>query len=219
MRLVIGDIHGRDFWKRYIHEDFTECYFVGDYFDSYDLSFTRQYRNFKEICQRARKDKRIKLCLGNHEYHYLDVGQQYSGYQEEHFYHIYQILEQNMDLLQVVYVTRDKYIISHAGVSTWFMKRMKKAGYNAVEDINRAFAEDRHILHFNGLNPFGDDITQSPIWIRPDSLEQQPLAGYSQIVGHTPVEDIRTINLRDSRQHNITITYIDTDTGESIYRF
>ncbi|MDR2070222.1 MAG: metallophosphoesterase [Treponema sp.] len=219
MRLAIGDVHGRDFWKRYIDEDFIEFYFVGDYFDSFDLPFVQQYRNFKEICERARKDRRIKLCLGNHDYHYLGTSEMYSGYQEDHYYEIYQVLEQNIDLLKVVYVTADNYIISHAGVSAWFMKRMKIAGYPNVEDINQAFAKKRSILEFNGHDPFGDDITQSPIWIRPDSLEKQPVAGYNQIVGHTPMEEIRTITLPDSKRRTITIAYIDTHDTASIYRF
>jgi hypothetical protein len=195
---------------------------VGDYFDSFDLSFIRQYQNFKEICELARADKRIKLCLGNHDYHYLGkvTGQRYSGYQQKHSYEIYQILEQNIDLLKVVYVTADNYLISHAGVSAWFIKWMKRAGYNTVEDINTAFAEDRNILNFNGYNPFGDDITQSPIWIRPASLEKQPTPGYRQIVGHTPTDVIRTVTLpQDKQRKTITITYIDTCDEESIYRF
>ncbi|MDR0759416.1 MAG: metallophosphoesterase [Treponema sp.] len=221
MRLAIGDVHGRDFWKHYIDEDFTEFYFTGDYFDSFDLPFLMQYQNFKEICKRAGEDTRIKLCLGNHDYHYLGkvTGQQYSGYQPEHYYEIRHILEQNMDLLKVVYVTADNYLISHAGVSAWFMKRMKKAGYTTIEDINTAFAEDRSILTFNGHNPFGDDITQSPIWIRPASLEKQPASGYRQIVGHTPTGGIKTVTLPDKRRKTITITYIDTCDRESIYRF
>lgn len=221
MRLAIGDIHGRDFWKHYLAEDFTEFYVVGDYFDSYDLPFIQQYHNFGELCEMARKDRRIKLCLGNHDYHYLGniPDQRYSGYQDKHCYVIYQILEQNMDLLKVVYVTEDRYIISHAGISAWFMKRMKGAGYTAIEDINKAFTENRSILLFNGQNPFGDDITQSPIWIRPRSLEKQPVAGYHQIVGHTPTEAIRTISLPDEKRKTITITYIDTHNTESIYRF
>jgi hypothetical protein len=221
MRLVMGDIHGRDFWKRYIEEDFTEFYFVGDYFDSFNVPFARQYRNFNEICKMARKNKKIKLCLGNHDYHYLGkvLGQQYSGYQEEHFYDIYQVLEKNMDLLKVVHVTEDNHVISHAGVSAWFMERIKRAGYKTVEDINRAFEDNRNILNFNGRNPYGDDITQSPIWIRPNSLEQQPLDGYHQIVGHTPVPEIKTVSLRDSLQNHVTITYIDTYNGDSLHRF
>jgi hypothetical protein len=221
MRLVIGDVHGRDFWKHYIGEDFTDFYFVGDYFDSFDLPFIRQYRNFTELCERAREDRRIKLCLGNHDYHYLGnvTGQRYSGYQVEHWYEISQILEQNIDLLRIVYVTEDNHIISHAGVSQWFMKRMKKAGYTTVEGINAAFTGNRDILNFNGYNQAGDDITQSPIWIRPPSLEKQPLAGYNQIVGHTPVNAIKTVTLRDRKQRTVTITYIDTHDTESIYRF
>jgi hypothetical protein len=220
MRLAIGDVHGRDFWKHYIKEDFTEFYVTGDYFDSFDQPFVRQYRNFTELCERAREDSRIKLCLGNHDYHYLGkVMEQYSGYQEDHYYEIYQILEQNIDLLKVVYVTADKYIISHAGVSAWFIKRIKRAGYNNVEDINRAFTESRGILQFNGHDPFGNDITQSPIWIRPDSLEKQPVPGYNQIAGHTPIEEIKTVTLPDKKQKTITITYIDTHDTESIYRF
>jgi hypothetical protein len=217
MRLAIGDIHGRNFWKHYINEDFTEFYFVGDYFDSYDQPFAGQYRNFQEICEKAREDKRIKLCLGNHDYHYLGqvIGQQYSGYQEEHFFEIYNTLEKNMDLLKIVYVTTDNYIISHAGVSEWFMKMIQKAGFDGLEGINEAFVRNRNIFNFNGDDPFGDDITQSPIWIRPGSLERQPLAGYNQIVGHTPTEAIRTVTL----QNKITITYIDTCDTESIYRF
>ncbi|MDR2247366.1 MAG: metallophosphoesterase [Treponema sp.] len=221
MRLAIGDVHGRDFWKHYIHEDFTEFYFVGDYFDSFNRPFSRQYRNFKEICTWAGEDGRIKLCLGNHDYHYLKkvTGQQYSGYQPAHHREICRILEENIDLLKVVYVTADNYLISHAGVSAWFMKRMKKAGYTAVEDINRAFAKDRAILSFNGHNPFGDDITQSPIWIRPASLEKQPARGYRQIVGHTPSGSIKTVTLPDARRATTAITYIDTGDRESIYRF
>ncbi|MDR2795333.1 MAG: metallophosphoesterase [Spirochaetaceae bacterium] len=220
MRLAIGDIHGRDFWKHYIGEDFDEFYFAGDYFDSFDLPFVTQYRNFTELCEIARKDERIKLCLGNHDYHYLEkVTELYSGCQEYHFFDIRRILEQNIDILKVVYVTWDNYIISHAGVSAWFMTRMKNAGYNNVEDINTAFNENRAILNFNGTDPYGDNITQSPIWIRPASLEKQPLPGYNQIVGHTPMRSIRTVSLPDKKQNYITITYIDTHDRESVFRF
>ncbi|MDR2803083.1 MAG: metallophosphoesterase [Treponema sp.] len=220
MRLAIGDIHGRDFWKHYIDEDFSEFYFAGDYFDSRNLPFDRQYRNFTEICEKARADERLKLCLGNHDYHYLNnVTEVYSSYQRNHAAEIRQILEQNIDMLRVVYVTEDNYIISHAGVSLWFMERMKKSGYERIEDINTAFIKNRLILKFNGVNPFGDDITQSPIWIRPSSLQKEPVPGYNQIAGHTPMHDINTITLPDKKRGTIGITYIDTYDKESIYRF
>jgi hypothetical protein len=221
MRLAIGDPHGRSFWKHYLDEDFSAFYITGDYFDSFDVSFAKQFRNFRELCEAARQDSRIKLCLGNHDYHYMGkvTGQFYSGYQEKHSFEIYTILEKNMDLLKVVYITPDNYIISHAGVSAWFMNTMRKAGAVDIEGISEAFVQDRNILNFNGYNPYGDDITQSPIWIRPRSLEKQPVAGYNQIVGHTEMAEITEVTLPDSEKGSIKIAYIDTGDRESIYRF
>jgi hypothetical protein len=220
MRLAIGDPHGRSFWKHYLDEDFSAFYITGDYFDSFKLSFTKQYWNFRELCETARKDSRIKLCLGNHDYHYMgEVTEIYSGYQEKHSFEIYTILEKNMDLLKVIYVTPDNYIISHAGVSAWFMNAMRKAGSLDIEGINKAFVQDRNILNFNGHNPNGDDITQSPIWIRPRSLEKQPVAGYNQIVERTEMAEITEVTLPDSEMGSIKIVYIDTGDRESVYRF
>jgi hypothetical protein len=216
-RLAMGDIHGRTYWKKYLDEDFTEFYLAGDYFDSYDISFLRQLSNFRELCETARADPRIKLCLGNHDYHYLGQVsyQEYSGYQHKHKLYIYDILERNIDLLKVLYVTPDNYLISHAGVSNTFMK---KIGVTAVEGINDAFAEDRNILNFDGRDIYGDDVNQSPIWIRPRSLESDPVAGYHQIVGHTPVEAIRESTVKHDHGE-INITYIDTGDNDSVYRF
>jgi hypothetical protein len=169
----------------------------------------------------ARRDSRIKLCLGNHDYQYLGnvTDQLYSGCQEKHFFEIYSILEKNIDLLKVVYVTEDNYIISHAGVSSWFMNSMYTTGAKSVEDINEIFDRDRNILNFNGDNPYGDDITQSPIWIRPRSLEKHPVTGYNQIVGHTVKHEITEVTLPDNEKGNIKIAYIDTGNRELIYRF
>jgi hypothetical protein len=217
MRLAIGDLHGRTHWKKYLDEDFAEFYFTGDYFDSFDISFLRQLGNFRDLCETARADPRIKLCLGNHDYHYLGqiFRQEYSGYQHKNKLYIYDILERNIDLLNIVYVTPDKYLISHAGVSNTFMK---KIGVTSVEEINNAFTKDRNILTFDGHNIYGDDVTQSPIWIRPPSLERDPVAGYHQIVGHTPVAAIRESQVKH-QQGEIEISYIDTGDNEAVYRF
>jgi hypothetical protein len=220
MRLAIGDIHGRAYWKHYLDGDFTEFYVTGDYFDSFDLPFKQQIGNFREICEAARADPRIKLCLGNHDYQYLGQisPQRYSGYQDRYEMSIYEILEQNIDLLKIVYTTPDKYLISHAGVSATFMKRMKKNGVVNIEGINDAFLRDRDILTFTGYNIYGDDVTQSPIWIRPRSLESDPLAGYHQIVGHTERRSITEQKVKKGRTE-IKLIYIDTGDIESIYRF
>jgi hypothetical protein len=218
-RLAIGDIHGRTFWKRHLDDDFSEFYILGDYFDSYDISFSQQRRNFIEICEAARQDPRIKLCLGNHDFHYVcDTGdERYSGFQAHNSIAIQKTLEENMDLLKIVYVTDDNYIISHAGLSATFMKKMQSRGVGTIEGINEAFAKNRNILLFDGYEVHGDDITQSPIWIRPKSLCSDPVAGYNQIVGHTPMEGIKEVFLPE--RNNIKIVFTDTGQPDMIYRF
>ncbi|MDR1351972.1 MAG: metallophosphoesterase [Treponema sp.] len=216
MRLAIGDIHGKPFWKHYLDEDYAAFYVTGDYFDSHDPSvgFQKQYKNFVEICAAARKDRRLRLCLGNHDYHYLRGvdGEQYSGFQERHSGKISEALEQNIDLFAIVRSDGD-YLISHAGVTNYFLESLGL--YDPLE-INDAFLKDRRILVFNGVNIYGDDVTQSPIWIRPASLCADPLAGYNQIVGHTPVGAISELEINDGKNRVILIDTYDT---ESIYRF
>jgi hypothetical protein len=223
MRLAIGDIHGRNHWKQYLKEDFSEFYILGDYFDSPVVSFSKQYRNFTEIVMAARRDSRIKLCLGNHDYHYLGKinNERYTGFQAANWFDIHEILEKNIDLLKIVYVTADNYVISHAGLSATFMNKMKSLGINTIGGINDAFTKDRKILIFNGTETHGDDITQSPIWIRPDSLCTDPIVGYNQIVGHTPMYEIEEVFIPNPENVNCTIkiAFIDMGGIDLVYRF
>jgi len=213
-RCAIGDVHGRPFWKTQISTRYKEIYIVGDYFDSFDIPFSRQYNNFTAICEAARKDSRIKLCLGNHDYQYLRGvhNQQYSGFQYQHFEEIGDVLEENIDLLKIVYVTKDNYIISHAGVTAWFLNSINGS---RPEDINSAFDNNRNVLNFHGFDIYGDDITQSPIWVRPGSLKKDPLPGYSQIVGHTQIDEITETNLKGAGK----LVMIDTGEIDTVYRF
>ncbi|MDR2181759.1 MAG: metallophosphoesterase [Treponema sp.] len=215
MRLAIGDIHGRAFWKHYLDREAGEYYFLGDYFDSFDIPFEKQYGNFIDICETARKDPRIKLCLGNHDYHYLSgvKYQCYSGFQDRHCARINQALEENIDLMAIVRKSGGNFLISHAGVTNRFLKTLK---LDDPEEINLAFTRDRNILNFNGENIFGDDVTQSPIWIRPRSLRKDAVSGYHQIVGHTPVREIHETTTLDGKNRLI---FIDTHDTESVFEF
>lgn len=49
---------------------------------------------------------------------------------------------------------------------------------------------------FQGRDSCGDDVTQSPIWVRPDSLQEDMLQPYRHIIGHTEQYSITfSINL------------------------
>jgi len=199
MNKAIGDIHGKDVWKKYTDKPFDNFYFVGDYFDNYEETPTvTQIRNFREICDVARKDSRFHLCLGNHDFHYLKgINEQYSGYQFYTHFDIQEALEENIDLLKPVY-QNGNYLISHAGITKTFLYSVLKLE-NPL-DINACFEENRNCLKFNGYNQYGDDVTQGCTWVRPTSLLNDCLDNYKQIVGHTRFDEITTID---------NVTFID----------
>ncbi|MHC6204683.1 metallophosphoesterase [Breznakiellaceae bacterium SP9] len=213
-RIAIGDVHGRGFWKNHLDADFDEYYILGDYFDSYFLSFRQQKDNFIEICDAARKDGRIKLCLGNHDFHYMSCAysEHYSGFQDEHYEEINEVLEENMDLIKIVYATEDNFLLSHAGVSLTFLRYNSLA---SVEEINPAFTQNPRLLIFNGTDIYGDNRSQGPLWIRPRSLLADAVPRYKQIVGHTPRNTIDERVLTDGRK----IVFINTEMSDSVYTF
>ena len=78
-------------------------------------------------------------------------------------------------------------IYSHAGISnTWF----KYNDIKSLEDINKINKfSDLYKFKFSGFNFYGDDATQGPLWIRPNSLQKDMFTlnnfTWNQIVGHT----------------------------------
>ena len=64
--IFIGDIHGRSIWKDIVaKENADRVIFVGDYFDSFDISGIDQIHNFKEICEFKRNsDGEVILLIG-----------------------------------------------------------------------------------------------------------------------------------------------------------
>lgn len=210
MNIAIGDIHGKDLWKKYIDSEFDNFYFTGDYFDNYEETPTvTQIRNFREICDVARKNSKVHLCLGNHDFAYLKgVNEQYSGYQFYTAIDIQEALEENINLIKPVY-QNGNYLISHAGITKTFLYNVLKLE-NPL-DINTCFEENRNCLKFIGYNQYGDDITQGCTWVRPTSLLNDCLDNYKQIVGHTHFEKITTID-------NITFTDC-LDTVDEVYVF
>lgn len=190
-RVAIGDIHGRTCWRKLLQDPFDEAYFVGDYFDDYDETPTsHQVVNFLHIVRLARSNPNVHLCLGNHDYHYLrglDFLEKYSGFQNVGYWDINVAIESAMDVIRPVYVTDDRIIVSHAGVTSTFLR---ECGLTDPLEINGRFLEYRMALaHVQG-NREGDDPRNGPIWVRPKSLLADKVPGYRQIVGHTRFDAI-----------------------------
>lgn len=209
--IAIGDLHGRDCWKEFLNQDFDEAIFLGDYFDSYTLSREKQYLNFRDLLDTVKKDSRIKLCKGNHDMHYTKgypIHEKYSGYDGRNYIMFSNLLEEADEYMNLIYI-RDKHIFSHAGVTkTWL------SFYNIkLEEVNERFKKVPEICLFNGTNCYGDDFSQSPVWVRPNSLIEDCLDGYIQVVGHTSVLDVSRVeniilcDCLDNEKNYLTLTF------------
>ena len=186
--VVIGDIHGHDSWKEILskEKDYDRAIFLGDYLDSFTVKPEQQIENLKEILD-LDDEKTIRL-LGNHDYQYLmnDSNIRYSGYNSKTQILSQELLEQAIKdkKIKIIHVDGNN-IFSHAGVSDFWLHNV--AHLESPNEVNFD-SINLNTLDYNlikGYDPYGNTISQSPIWIRPQSLRKSKLEEYVQIVGHT----------------------------------
>jgi len=218
--IVLGDTHGRSTWKLITHQENPDrVIFIGDYFDSYDISGVEQIHNFKEIIEYKetsftndgtdnQKKTDVIMLIGNHDHHYFpEIGNTgTSGYQQTLAPSISQVIDKNRQHLQMAY-QMDEFLFTHAGVSSVFMDNVFGKGEwkteNIATDLNELFKYKPRTFEFGmavdmniagWLDPSGDNKEQSPIWIRPRSLmaanRETLRKQVIQIVGHTGVTTI-----------------------------
>ena len=202
--VVIGDIHGRSVWKLIVHQerDASRFIFIGDYFDSFDISGIEQIHNFKEIIEfKETSGKEVILLIGNHDYHYYpettSIAGSTSGFQIRLANSIRFAIDENRDHLQIAY-QEGSTLFTHAGVSSEYMDQVFGIGgwkvENIVNDLNELFKYKPLAFDFYGRDSYGDDTYQTPIWIRPRSLmkvnRKTLRKELIQVVGHTEQNEI-----------------------------
>lgn len=184
--------------------------FIGDYFDSFDISGVEQIYNFKEIIEYketsftnvgtdTQHKTEVIMLIGNHDHHYYpEIGDNgTSGYQRGIAPNIIQVIDENRKHLQIAY-QMDEFLFSHAGVSSVFMDEVFGVNGWQVEtltdQLNEMFMYRPGVFSFNGLDPYGDDEYQTPIWIRPRSLMRANRntlrTRFIQVTGHTQVNKL-----------------------------
>lgn len=195
--IVIGDIHGRPIWKEIVNQEFDKVVFLGDYFDTRDnYSAEQQIKNFKDIVSyKEANSEKVVLLLGNHDFHYTPIakqfGDRYSGYQAGASHLFSHLLQTHKDLLQAAFY-HDGYLFTHAGVTNTWLKRT--LGLDSDDELEISVKIDDYIndvwkfspryFLFHGNDPYGDSVTSSPIWVRPQSLNEDAYDAI-HVVGHT----------------------------------
>jgi len=220
--IYIGDIHGRDVWKEIVkkHSDADVFVFIGDYFDSFDIGGLEQLHNVKDIVefkksQELDPNKKVYLLIGNHDIHYWpgvkDRGTT-SGFQHRMMFQFEQFFRENEDMFQMaVSLGNDdnRRLCSHAGVSAKFLKDVGYWKHNYADEshiadfLNELFKHKPNEFTFSSysyrymgyVDGYGDNEGQTPIWIRPKSLQranknEDIKKMYVQIVGHTQRDHI-----------------------------
>lgn len=198
--LVLGDTHGRPFWKSIVaNENPDRVIFIGDYFDSHnEYTAAEQMYNFNEIIQyKISGQAEVVMLIGNHDYHYMaGVTEHYSGYQYGPSFAIQRLLEDNKMYLEMCY-QMDDFLFSHAGISYEWLLNNHYEGWESVEEkVNDLWTYTPLVFKFAGHDPYGDSTISSPIWIRPKSLQKANRDTlrdqFIQVVGHTQQKQIDT---------------------------
>lgn len=197
--IAIGDIHGKNDWKEIVNVEINnvdKIIFIGDYFDSWNISGIVEMENFMDILQlkKTYPDK-VVLLTGNHDMHYLSsLEEKYSGYKPmfsfmiEHDCILPAINDRHLQMCCII----DNYLFSHAGITkTWCENIGIDPNNNLEEKINDLLYYTPFVFKFIYNNnsaytdPHGNDVFQGPTWVRPKSLFKDKLDNYIQIVGHT----------------------------------
>jgi len=211
--VVIADVHGRDMWKQIVAQenDADRFVFLGDYFDSFDISGVEQMHNFKEIVElKETSNKEVIMLIGNHDYHYFpEIGDSStSGYQTRLAPSIKQLVDESRQHLQVAY-RMGQFVFSHAGISSeWLDDFIPSWTLNTmVDQINDTFKYTPTNLCYRsykitdidngiviGSGGFGNETYQGPMWIRPKALmdanKKTLRKKIIQVVGHTYQNEI-----------------------------
>lgn len=193
--VIIGDVHGRQDWKRIANIEGEARYiFLGDYFDSFDISIEDQVKNFEEILE-FKKNNDVILLMGNHDFHYIHNLETYSGWSGITRMHAEPLLKSAG--LKVLHEEHN-ILFSHAGVTQSFLDGLEvdhmEYDWEKLNDYLLENPTEIRWKYKRVQSHYGDNIYQGPLWVRPYSLLLDMYEMY-QVVGHTQVEHIANDNL------------------------
>ncbi len=215
--LVVGDVHLRIDQVRQILDRFSNVdrrVFVGDFFDDFDDSVERTIEMAEYARDVIAADSHTRILFGNHDIQYaipFMEGLLCSGWAPGKAFALKDPSFQPLWERFEPYTYVDQFLVTHAGVHRGFIE-----GYeSAVEDRLRqlwqeatdALAE-RRVLPLLSAGPTrgGAGEAGGITWLD-WNREFEPVAGLSQIVGHTPDERVR---LKEDKANQSANWNVDT---------
>jgi hypothetical protein len=227
--ISIGDLHGLSVWKEMIFGDkyekwragediklkFDKIVFVGDYFDSREVSNVEMKQNILDLIHlKETLGNRVVLLLGNHDIQYIDRKHRCSGLRAEMWHDFHDIMRRYSDLFQVAYQYED-ILWTHAGLTAGSWKNFKsfldknniKYG-NYAEGLNAVYEMNYAPLFYIGFARGGSSQFPGIFWADKGELLKDPEL-VTQIVGHTPVSSTETYVTGTQGNLGTHISFID----------
>ena len=222
---VIGDLHGRDKWKKIVGKDKSSHFiFLGDYVDPYKAEGITQEEcidNLYDIIDfKLENTKKVTLLIGNHDAQYMFHPNFGRTHGVKNMQEVADIFQFNKPLFQFAY-QKNNYLFIHDGISTgWsnqykvYLKRMGlKDDMSNLGDLLNSLGNSKASIIFDQVSTYrgGIDINGSPIWADERELFTDHLDGFHQIVGHnkTPYIETYPLNIRQRKNDNSSITFCD----------
>lgn len=193
--IAIGDVHGLDLWRDVV-EAHPECgvVFLGDYLDPYGYVHKgKLLDNLRAIMQLKRdRPEDVVLLLGNHDLHYFcDEACVGTRFDMEIAADASKLFLDNIHLFQ--YAFQDgEYLFTHAGVSQECFDNdfCGDAARQIADQLNNPAADQVPALLRVGYARGGRACDTGGIFWADKSELEEPLYGFTQIVGHNRVAEV-----------------------------
>lgn len=192
--LIVPDVHGRAFWHRALElvDQVDQIVFLGDYLDPYShegISFDLALEEFNKILEFKKEyPDLVTLLVGNHDMHYIiedfmDCSRRNTDMLDQ----LHKLYNSNLDLFDLIHI-EDDWLFSHAGVYKDWMDKYEFT----LEDLNLKTFLSSHWPALEDLSWYrgGYNSVGSCVWadLR-ESLKNELLPGYKQVVGHTQLNE------------------------------
>lgn len=196
--LIIPDVHGRDFWKNPIKEQWDKIVFLGDYTDPYpgEAPQSEVLTNIIDIVEfRDKYPDKVILLWGNHDLPYwCENYRKNLSYWCRHDTLRHDDIEayfnENLDKFQWAY-QQDNILFTHAGINNGFAKLLgEEYGQVNADTINNFFNDEKNQMLLAMVSWYrgGPDRYGSPVWADVHEHLKTPnkyIKDLFQIFGHT----------------------------------
>ena len=226
--LIVGDLHCKmslvlpEAFNAAIANQCDSIVLTGDLCDEWgvdggamvrELEFTAQWKKQVEDSGIG-----VVFLLGNHESAYIGLPQ-YHFTNRVVSQRVGEILRKDLGVRMAIAV--QGFLVSHAGLTSDWALRNGFGPYCSADDAAQRlcdiFADSEDRLELAACGPRrGGWESPGPLWADRRELAADPYGGFSQIVGHTPVESVEQCVLDDGNELWLADTFSLRPTGGPI---